>query len=144
MIVRPMDPLDPWRIRLRGNHPPGWRAAAPRMIEAGPCWAAVDDGRVLALAGLVPHWTGRAGAWCMLAEDLPTRLWPALHGHVRRRLAEARRELGLRRVEAEALTGWRPAARWLELLGFQPEGTMPAYGHDGADYDRWALLAREN
>lgn len=144
MIVRPMEPLDTYRIRLRADGPPGWRSSGPALIKAGPAWAAVDSGTILALAGLVLHWQGRAGAWCMIGADLPTRAWPALTAHVRRRLGEARRELRLRRVEAEALAGWAPGARWLELLGFRPEGTMPAYGHDGADYDRWSLLAREN
>ena len=140
MIVREMQPLDLHRLRLAQPVPPDWRHHGAAMLAAGPCWSAVHDGQVLGCAGLVLHWRGLAGTWCMIGADFPTRGWPWLHKQVRRRLAQAARDLGVRRIEAEALTGWDPGARWLHLLGFRPEGIMPAYGHDGADYDRWALV----
>jgi hypothetical protein len=139
LIVRPFEPLDLERIRPWRPIPAPMRQAAAALPQAGPCWTAAHDGAVLACAGLVLHWPGRAGTWCLIGRDLPTRAWPWLHKRVARGLAELRHELALRRIEAEALTGWEPGARWLHRLGFRPEGIMPAYGHDGADYDRWAL-----
>jgi hypothetical protein len=140
LIIREMQPIDLHRLRLAQNVPGDWRNHGPAMIAAGPCWSAVHDGQVIACAGLVLYWRGRAGTWCMIGADFPRRAWPWLHKQVCRRLAQAVRELRLRRVEAEALAGWQPGARWLRLLGFSPEGDMPAFGHDGADYTRWSLV----
>jgi hypothetical protein len=140
MIVRPFEPLDLERMRTRAPIAAPMRQAAASLPDAGPCWTALHDGQVLACAGLVIHWPGRAGTWCLIGADLPARAWPWLTARVRRQLAEAQRELRLHRIEAEALTGWEPGARWLALLGFRPEGPMPGYGHDGADYDRWAKV----
>lgn len=140
MMVRAFDPLDLARIRARAPIAEPMRAAAAVLPEAGPCWTAHSDGIVRACAGLVLFWPGRAGAWCVIGADFPTSAWPWLTKRVRRGLAEAARELRLRRIEAEALTGWEPGGHWLSILGFRPEGTMPGYGHDGADYDRWARV----
>lgn len=140
MIIREMAPIDLHRIRLTQPVPGDWRQHGPAMLAAGPCWTALHDGTVLACAGLVLHWRGRAGTWCMISADMPRRAWPWLHKQIARRLPDAMRQLALRRVEAEALTGWQPGQRWLHLLGFQPEGTAPAFGHDGSDFDRWALV----
>jgi len=140
MIVRDFEPLDLHRIRTRVPIAAPMVQAAASLPLAGPCWTALRDGQVLACAGLVLHWPGRAGCWCVMGADFPAAAWPWLTKRVRRGLAEARRELGLRRIEAETLTGWEPGAKWLALLGFRPEGIMPGYGHDGADYDRWAQV----
>lgn len=144
MIVRPFEPLDLDRIRPWRPIPAPMREAAAALPQAGPCWTAVHEGAVWACAGLVLHWQGRAGTWCVIGRDLPTRAWPRLHKRVVAQLAEARAQLALRRIEAEALTGWKPGATWLQLLGFRHEGPMPAYGHDGADYDRWAMTGHPN
>lgn len=136
-----MEPLDLHRIRIEQAALPGWRDQGAAMLAAGPCWAAVRGGQVLALAGLVLHWRGRASCWCLIGADFPTTGWVWLTKQVRHRMGAAIRELGLHRVEAEALTGWAPGRRWLLLLGFEHEGAMRAYGHDGSSYDRWAKLA---
>lgn len=142
MIVRPFDPLDLARIRPWRPIDPAMRATAPDLPRHGPCWSAVHDGAVWACAGLWLHWPGRAGAWCLIGRDMPPRAWPWLHKRVARGLIELRRELGLRRIEADALAGWPPGAKWLALLGFRHEGAMAGYGPDGADYDRWAWVER--
>lgn len=143
MIVRPFHPLDLDRIRTRAPIAASLRDAATRIPDAGPCWTAHRDGIVHACAGLAVYWPGRAGVWCVIGADFPIAAWPWLTKRVRRGLAETTRDLRLRRIEAEALTGWEPAADWLALLGFRPEGTMAGYGHDGADYDRWARVNQE-
>ena len=140
MIVRDFRPLDLERIRPLRPISRSMVLAAGEIANAGPCWTAVHDGAVLACAGLVIHWPGRVGTWCLIGRDFPARAWPRLHKLVVRRLAEVQQQLGIRRIEAETLTGWAPGARWLTLLGFLPEGAMPGYGDDGASYDRWAKV----
>jgi len=141
VFVRAMEPLDLHRIRIEQAALPGWRDQGPAMLAAGPCWAAVRNGQVLALAGLVLHWPGRASCWCLIGADFPTTGWVWLTKQVRRRMGAAIRELALHRVEAESAYGWLPGVRWLELLGFEREGLMRAYGHDGRDFIRWAKVS---
>lgn len=140
MMIREMQAIDLHRLRLARPMPADWRDQGAAMLRAGPCWTAVHEGQVLACAGLVLHWRGRAGAWCAIGADFPRRAWPWLHREVAARLPMLMRELGLRRLEAEAIAGWPQGALWLRRLGFRHEGPMRAFGPDGADYDRWALL----
>jgi len=143
MMVRAFEPLDLHRLRLKPDTPTleGWQDRGADMLAAGPCWSAVQDGAVLACAGFVLHWRGRASCWCLISADFPTAGWPWLHKQVLRRMNEAQHALGLIRIEAEALYGWLPGGRWLRMLGFDHEGVMRAYGHDGRDYSRWARIA---
>lgn len=142
MIIRAFEPLDLHRIRLQHEQSalPGWQDKGTAMQQAGPCWTALRHAQVLACAGLVLHWPGRAGCWCLIGSDLRPWDWPGLTRQVLQRMAQAQQALKLRRIEAEALAGWAPGARWLRLLGFHHESPMPAYGHDGADYDRWVMV----
>lgn len=140
MIARDFQPLDLHRLVVSKPGLRGWRDEGAKLAAAGPCWSAVQDGQVLACAGLLLHWPGRAGAWCLIGDHFPRRGWVWLHKQVVAGLARTSAELGLRRIEAETLTGWQPGAMWLRKLGFAPEGPMPAYGPDGRDYDRWARI----
>lgn len=145
MKLRDFEPLDLYRIRLREGAAtvPGWRDRGAEMLKCGPCWTAHQDGIVRACAGLVLHWPGRAGTWCIIGADMPTAAWPWLHKHVQRGLNDALHHLGLRRIEAECVLGWPPGTRWLQLLGFECEGPMRAYGHDGRDFLRYARIAED-
>lgn len=140
MMARDFQPLDLHRLVVSKPGLPGWRDEGAKLLGAGPCWTAVQDGEVLACAGLLLHWPGRAGAWCLIGDHFPRRGWVWLHKQVVAGLARSSAELGLRRIEAETLTGWPPGATWLRKLGFQHEAQMPAYGPDGRDYDRWARI----
>ena len=142
MIVREMTPIDLYRIRIERPTQPMWREMGGSMLKAGPCWTAVRHGQVMACAGLVLHWQGRAGTWCLISADFPRRAWPWLHKAVMHLLPQAMRELRLHRVEAETLAGWEPGALWLRKLGFRSEDIAPCFGPDGADYVRWSLLNR--
>ena len=142
--VRPFRPEDVYTIEPQGRHVAAleaigdWRAMIRTAAASGPAWTALHDGRVLGVAGLGVHWAGRAEAWCLLTRDVPARLWPALHRAALRGIAEA----GYRRIEASAKTGFEQGQRWLRMLGFVPEGLMPAYGPDGSDHMRWARVRR--
>jgi hypothetical protein len=48
--------------------------------------------------------------------------------------------LGVHRVEASTAVGWLPGRRWLEMLGFECEGVMRAYGPDRRDFFRFARV----
>lgn len=134
-----VDGLEPPEVHVRSLEAIGdWRKMIRTSAATGPCWTALHEGRVLGVAGLGVHWEGRAEAWCLLAREVPTRLWPAIHRAALRGIEAA----GFRRVEATAKQGFEPAGKWLRMLGFVPEGVMPAYGPDGADHMRWARVRR--
>jgi hypothetical protein len=96
--------------------------ADARTLEAvGPCYSALgDDGRVLACAGLIPQWEGRALAWGMVAHDAGPHL-VRITREVRRFLASC----GYARVEAAVDALFPAAIRWIEMLGFERETPEP-------------------
>ncbi|MDQ7246225.1 hypothetical protein [Dongia sedimenti] len=109
----------------------GW---AEQVADAGPCWTALADGEPIACAGFQECWAGRAIAWAILAETAGRHM-PALTRAVRRALALHPAE----RIEAQALVGFAPAARWARLLGFVPETVLRRF-HQGRDYQAFVLL----
>lgn len=134
-----VDAIEPQDRHVRAMEAIGdWRKMIRTAAAAGPAWTALHDGRVLGVAGLGMHWQGRAEAWCLLSRDVPTRLWPAIHRAALRGIAGA----GFRRVEATVKGRFKQGERWLAMLGFVPEGAMPAYGPDGSDHHRWARVRR--
>jgi hypothetical protein len=117
-----------------------WRGMILKAAGAGPAWTGWHAARPLGCGGLALAWRGRAQAWCVLAPDIPRTAWPAIHRAVARRLAQAAEVFELRRIEAEAMFGYPPAARWLRLLGFEAEGVMRNYGPHGEDFLRFARV----
>src|SRR3954462_4348527 len=109
----------------------GW---AEQVADAGPCWTALVDARPIACAGFQECWEGRAIAWAILAETAGRHM-PALTRAVRRALASHPAE----RIEAQALVGFAPAARWARLLGFVPETVLRRF-HQGRDYQAFVLI----
>jgi hypothetical protein len=141
MLIREFQPLDLHRIQVADTTlEAGWRHDGPRMAAAGPAWTVLHDGEVLVCVGLALPWRGRACAWCIIGSRFPRRAWPWLHRQVKTGIPRVMAELRLHRIEAEALTGWDPGARWLHKLGFRPEGIMPAYGPAQQDFDRWGFV----
>jgi RimJ/RimL family protein N-acetyltransferase len=48
----------------------------------------------------------------------------------------------LRRLEASVEVGFPAGERWLELLGFEHEGPLRAFGANGEDHVRYARIQR--
>jgi hypothetical protein len=130
MRVVPFQPDHVLRLALQpmqlSHEPPMSVEVAATLAKVGPSYAAVeDDGTVLAAAGIIPQWEGRAIAWALIAHNAGP--------HFVRITREVRRFLdgcGFARVEA-AVDAFFPAAiRWAELLGFERETPEPmrAYG----------------
>ncbi|WP_459853884.1 hypothetical protein [Dongia sp. agr-C8] len=109
----------------------GW---AERVSDAGPCWTALVDREPIACGGFQECWEGRAIAWAILGAEAGRHML-ALTRAARRGL---RRHPAVR-IEAQALMGFAPAARWAELLGFMPEGVLRQF-HQGCDYQAFVFL----
>ncbi|WP_395017728.1 hypothetical protein [Dongia sp.] len=109
----------------------GW---AERVSDAGPCWTALGDQEPIACGGFQECWEGRAIAWAILGETAGRHML-ALTRAVRRRLDRH----PAKRIEAQALIGFVPAARWAGLLGFAGECVLRQY-HQGRDYQAFVFL----
>jgi len=103
-------------------------------IANGIAMAAVKDGRILALGGIVKLWADRGTAWGLLSTDLQASM-PAIHKVVWRVIDTS----PLARVEAQVAVGHEAGQRWVRMLGFQHEGVARAFWQ-GRDYDLFARV----
>lgn len=96
------------------------------LVEAGGYAGLVDDGAVLAVAGLIDQGGGRALAWSWLGEGIGAQ-FVALDRIVRRQLEAA----AYRRVEMIVDPQNANAVRWARLLGFQCEASLRSWFPNG-------------
>jgi hypothetical protein len=136
-------PYEPWHMRAVGQQYLGAFLSGseiPEQVAAqGACWTALRHGRPVACAGFRDIWEGRAETWAILSPDaVPVAL--RLTRAVRRALLLHPAE----RIEATVVAGFAPGLRWVEALGFEPEGVRKRY-HQGRDHLAFVLLkpARE-
>lgn len=120
-------------------------AVGAAYAASGPAFTALSGGCVMAIAGLVLIWPGRASAWAVLNPaargDLRAALWITIQ--IRKSLRVLARAHGLRRIEAQARRDDPRAIRWLMALGFTAEGELDRYGPDGADYLAFSRLTED-
>ena len=103
----------------------------------GLAMTAREGDRILLCGGILP--TGAHPAlgvlWAVLAADAGRHmLW--LHRATRRFIDIS----PLQRLEATVEDGFPAGCRWLELLGFEYEGRMRAYGLNGETHLRYARI----
>lgn len=101
----------------------------------GPAATAEHDGKILACAGVSFQGFGMGVLWAFVSKDAGKH-FVRLDRATRRLLELAK----LKRIEAAAEASFAPGCRWLELLGFEREGLMRAYGPNGEDHMRYALI----
>lgn len=94
-------------------------------------WVAVKDGKPVAAAGIMDVGGGRGEAWCLLGPDAPMVA-------VTRALLRGLRMSPYRRVAARTSLTFKPAPRWVKMLGFRFEGKERGWFEDGSDAGRWA------
>lgn len=107
-------------------------AEKAKPAVAGLSFAAIVDGHVIGMAGLLPQWPGRAIAW-VLTSNVPLRAWPAITRETRR-VVEAGHDAGYRRIEMTVRADHPAGHRWAEKLGFRRYCALPLYGPDGSDH----------
>jgi len=98
-------------------------------LEQTRAYTGIADGRVVACAGILPQWEGRAVTWAYLDERAGEHM-TALHRAVKRYLDAC----PIRRIEATVDCEFEAGHRWARMLGFQLEcERMRAYRADGGD-----------
>lgn len=152
--VRPFEPLDYVTLhslcaRQQGRPlvPDPW-AVGEAYQKAGPAFTVEGvicgtTHSVIASAGLVLQWPGRATSWAILTPDLRSdvrlALWLVLT--IKRGLKALIAHHGLRRVEADVVCGNGDGVRLVRALGFgPPEGISRKYGLAGEDCLRYAMI----
>ena len=111
----------------------------PTMVHEDMAFTGIDNGYLVACAGIYPIWEGVGEAWLLGANRLgkhKTRV--AKEG--RKGLHRVAEDNGLWRVQAVLRRDWPELARWARFLGMEHEGTMRKFGADGFDYERYAKI----
>lgn len=125
--------LQPAQVAMRPYlSDPGYARA---LDIPGKAFAAVEGDQVLACAGIIPMWEGRAEAWALLAADLKPHFL-GIHYATKRFLNAC----GMRRIEAAVDAQFGCARGWVEALGFIYEGPLAKYTPDGRDCLRYARV----
>ena len=116
--------------RYLGNPEYGAALALP-----GLAFTAVEGERVLAMAGVLPRWEGRAEAWALLSHDL-RRNFIRIHRAVLHFLDTT----DIRRIETAVDANFDDGLVWADMLGFKNEGLMRCYTPEGRDCYRFARV----
>lgn len=108
--------------------------------RGGPAYTGVAGEVILGCAGVIILWSGVGAAWMVLSDTAALyRIW--LTRTVRRAMADVMRAYGLHRLEALVIADSERNQKWIEALGFRPEGgTAHAYTQDRQDAVRYELV----
>lgn len=103
--------------------------------ELGWVKTGVFEGEVMFVAGVFPHWENRFEAYLMMSQHAG-RCMTSIHRYVKQFLDN----FPSRRIETPVDVGFKEGHRWVKMLGFEPEGYMKCYRHDGADMVLYARI----
>lgn len=105
------------------------------LKSLGPAYTGVLDGKVIGCAGIIQSTFGSGTLWALLHRDAARHML-GIH-RCAKRLLDLHQ---MRRLEATTEVGFLAGCKWLEMLGFKPEGIMPSYGPDGASHWRYGRV----
>lgn len=139
MNVVPFEPEHLETIMLQPQQEQFYAHVSPEYGQAlaisGPAFTGILDGRILGCAGVVKQWENRAIAWALLSGDLGNE-FVRIHRAVKRFLDMT----DFHRVEAHVDANFEQGHRWIQMLGFKPEGYMKEFNPNGGDAVLYARL----
>jgi hypothetical protein len=128
-------PFEPWHfawLAVQEGQQPLWTPLTPEygvaMQQGGPCFSAFVGTDVIACAGVLHLWNGRAQVWSLLSDRMPEFAKP-IHKAVKDFLTGFR----VRRLECTVDPQSERAIRWAEHLGFRQEGFLSRFTPNGDD-----------
>lgn len=98
-------------------------------------WAAVDEGRPVAVGGIFDLGRGRGLAWAWM-----TRAWRKHAREITARVAEEFACCEFVRIEAAVKCGFVGGEKWLQRLGFTMEAERMAKWDGADDFSLWARV----
>jgi len=137
MIVQPFKPYHIDLLRAQGVQGAqlgevSLVLGAYENVPPGPAVTGFEGDRILICGGIAKIAPGNGICWALLAAD-PGKHMHALHFAVKRFISLQ----PWRRLEATVEEGFGAGCRWVELLGFKFEGSMPKYGPKGETHLRY-------
>lgn len=116
-------------------------AEAREFSRRGLGFTGFINDQILGCAGAVQLWPGVAEAWVVSTALVPN-FKLAFHRAVKAYFEIVIETLKLKRVQAAVHCDHEVSHKWVKRLGFIPEGIMPCFGPDGADYVRYGRILR--
>lgn len=107
------------------------------LANAGGGFTAFDGMDVVAMAGIVKIWQGRAMTWALITPKIKDRV-VIIHRAVYRYIQRYR----CARLECVIDPQFPESVEWARRLGFRYESTMPRYAIDGRSMDMYVRLER--
>lgn len=99
-------------------------------LESLGGWAAIEDGEVIAIAGIMPRWSGVGLGWAWLS-----RKWRKHAKAITKRVQEGLDNSDYHRIEIGVKCSYNNGHKWAERLGFEVEVPKARkWGPDGEDY----------
>jgi hypothetical protein len=98
------------------------------MCAEHPAWSAFDGNQILACGGIHRDFETCGTAWSLLLPSTARHMTGLTR--LSRRVFDAS---PLVRIQAHASPTFKPAMRWLAMLGFKYEGTMRKFSPSGSD-----------
>lgn len=137
--IRPADAIAVQALRLqpRQSWISGLLHALPGLDASEPAVMVYAADRPIGALGALPHWPGRASCWALLADGIGSLMVP-----LTRAVTAWLETAPHRRLECTCAADDARGHRWANLLGFEREGLMRAYGADGRDYVLYARVRR--
>ena len=112
-------------------------------VSHKPSSALIGRGQVLACAGLVPHWPGRAEAWMLVTRAARKRDLVQAVRRCQVALNAAQCLPEFRRIEMYVRASEPWACRFAHSLGFLAEGVLRAWDPEGRDMILFSRISQE-
>jgi hypothetical protein len=109
-----------------------------RNLLKGMAYTLTTNGEIIACGGVMPFWKGVGEAW-VVTSPLVEKYRLAFAKVVHNKLSEIIRRNGYERVQTCVHADFMSSRRWVERMGFKPEGLMKKY-IGGQDYVRYAWV----
>lgn len=125
-----------------GPDTPEARAFRSRMVVPGLSFAEFAGERLVAAAGVIPFYRGRAYAWLKIASSARRREIVAGMRATRSWYDQLQLDPAFRRLEYAAKADAPWCQSQADALGFVLEARKVAFGPDGSDFAEYARIAR--
>ena len=111
----------------------------PALAADGMAFTALENGHVIACAGIYKLWSGVGEAWLLASERIHNNRIGVARA-VRLGMKNIIDEQEFWRVQTAMRSDWPLLERWAKFLGMKHEGSMRKFGVDGSDWERWAWV----
>jgi hypothetical protein len=102
-------------------------------------WTGLWNGKIIGAGGVLRQTEHKGQCWMVFSADVPMRAWPAIVKKTRENIEKAH-DLGMYRLWADVLLGHFSGERFIQKLGFEPEGIKRYDGPNGEDQVLYAKI----